>query len=893
MRGRLVILGAAAVLTAAARFFGGAFRGGARPTADDAAAAPNTLAAAAATSPAGGLGGDTPVGGTTGQQVQQLQTELRTNPRRRPLVRTARPRVPAARPRDRRSGLLHQGRRRPAPRSGAGPERPDRDRRAGLARTLAAPLPRGPGSRPEGARASSPTTARNYGVIGDALARARPLPRGVPRLRHDGERSSRASPRTRASHTRGSCSATPPAPSRRCSSRSTRPPARREPTAWTHVQLGKLYWSTGRLDRAGARVPRRAGGVPRLRLRARRAGPGRGGARARRRAIALEHAGRDRDPAAAVRRALGDLYRADGEPRRAQQQYALIGVIERLLVANGVKTDLETALFDVDHGIRLRAVARARAAGPAPSGPVDRRRRRARLGARAQRPLRRGAAVLAARAAPRDARRAQALPPRDDRALPRPPPRAHASTSAARSRSTRTSRSSGRPSPGRRCDEAPRRPRRPRAPSLAAPAAALAHPLGNFTVNRFSRVEVSGHRLYVLYVLDMAEIPTFQAGDSDRRSRAYARRIARGAHLTVDGRPARARPGCGTRSRIPPGAGGLRTTRLEVVLARAAARRPGADRLPRRELRRPDRLEGDRRRRATRTSAQRTSSAPTRRTCSRARSTSLRVTARLAPADGPDVAAGALDAARPCRRPTASPTPASPRSSAARHLSALVILASLAASRSSGARRTRSARVTARRSSTAYLVGQRGTPRHAALLGLIVTITHTIGVFALGLVTLALSQFIVPDDLYPWLNLVSGLLVVAIGASVLLRARWRHRARACHTATTTITTTRPRARPRRPRARASARCSRSASPAGSSPAPRRSSSCWPRSRCTASPSAAPDPRLQRRARAHDHRHRARRRAREARVRARRASRAGSCGCSPPPAPSSSSRPASP
>src|SRR6185436_18992195 len=75
---------------------------------------------------------------------------------------------------------------------------------------------------------------------------------------------------------------------------------------------------------------------------------------------------------------------------------------------------------------------------------------------------------------------------------------------------------------------------------------------------------------------------------------------------------------------------------------------------------------------------------------------------------------------------------------------------------------------------TAYLVGQRGTPRHALLLGLIVTVTHTIGVFALGFVTLLLSRFIVPEQLYPWLNLVSGLLVVAIGASVL-RARWRHR----------------------------------------------------------------------------------------------------------------------
>jgi ABC-type nickel/cobalt efflux system permease component RcnA len=75
---------------------------------------------------------------------------------------------------------------------------------------------------------------------------------------------------------------------------------------------------------------------------------------------------------------------------------------------------------------------------------------------------------------------------------------------------------------------------------------------------------------------------------------------------------------------------------------------------------------------------------------------------------------------------------------------------------------------------TAYLVGQRGTPRHAALLGLIVTATHTVGVFALGAVTLGLSRFIVPEQLYPWLNFVSGVLVVLIGASVL-RSRWRQR----------------------------------------------------------------------------------------------------------------------
>jgi nickel/cobalt transporter (NicO) family protein len=73
-------------------------------------------------------------------------------------------------------------------------------------------------------------------------------------------------------------------------------------------------------------------------------------------------------------------------------------------------------------------------------------------------------------------------------------------------------------------------------------------------------------------------------------------------------------------------------------------------------------------------------------------------------------------------------------------------------------------------------VGTRGTARHAVALGATVTVTHTIGVFALGLVTLGLSQYVLPEDLYPWLTLASGLLVVAVGGGVL-RSRLR-RARA-------------------------------------------------------------------------------------------------------------------
>jgi ABC-type nickel/cobalt efflux system permease component RcnA len=68
-----------------------------------------------------------------------------------------------------------------------------------------------------------------------------------------------------------------------------------------------------------------------------------------------------------------------------------------------------------------------------------------------------------------------------------------------------------------------------------------------------------------------------------------------------------------------------------------------------------------------------------------------------------------------------------------------------------------------------YLVGTRGRPRHAFALGATVTVTHTAGVFGLGLVTLGLSTVIVPEQLYPWLTLVSGVLVVGVGTGVLVR----------------------------------------------------------------------------------------------------------------------------
>jgi tetratricopeptide (TPR) repeat protein len=136
-----------------------------------------------------------------------------------------------------------------------------------------------------------------------------------------------------------------------------------EPTAWTHVQLGKLYFNHGRYGAAEREyeialraLPGYAYGLDALAqvesARGRLA-----------RAIAREREAVEAIPLPQYVAALGDLYAAAGRPAAARRQYALIGAIDRLLRANGVRTDLEIALFDVDHGFGLaRALGRARAA---------------------------------------------------------------------------------------------------------------------------------------------------------------------------------------------------------------------------------------------------------------------------------------------------------------------------------------------------------------------------------------------------------------------------------------------------------------------------------------------------------------------------------------------------
>jgi nickel/cobalt transporter (NicO) family protein len=70
----------------------------------------------------------------------------------------------------------------------------------------------------------------------------------------------------------------------------------------------------------------------------------------------------------------------------------------------------------------------------------------------------------------------------------------------------------------------------------------------------------------------------------------------------------------------------------------------------------------------------------------------------------------------------------------------------------------------------AYIVGTRGTFLHAVTLALSVTVSHTTGVLALGVVTLLASDLILPERLYPWLTLISALIVLLLGAALLARA---------------------------------------------------------------------------------------------------------------------------
>jgi tetratricopeptide (TPR) repeat protein len=127
-----------------------------------------------------------------------------------------------------------------------------------------------------------------------------------------------------------------------------------EPAAWTRVQLGKLLFSLGRVEQATLQFRAALAAFPGY-VHALDALALAEAARGRiARAITLERQAVERNPLPQFVGTLGDLYRLSGRATEADEQYALVAAIERLLVANGVRTELETAQFNLDHGVRLR-----------------------------------------------------------------------------------------------------------------------------------------------------------------------------------------------------------------------------------------------------------------------------------------------------------------------------------------------------------------------------------------------------------------------------------------------------------------------------------------------------------------------------------------------------------
>ncbi len=359
------------------------------------------------------------------------------------------------------------------------------------------------------------------------------------------------------------------------------------------------------------------------------------------------------------------------------------------------------------------------------------------------------------------------------------------------------------------------------AAALLTPHWMHAHPMGNFSINHYARITIEPDAVEVRYLIDMAEIPTFQemqqAGigpKADPAVTAYLAREAellkRGLIIQANGRPISLRS-VSRNVIFPPGAGGLSTMKLGLVYRGRFDDSHAAGRVALRfeDHNFPDRAgwkeiivsaapgitltsssvpEKGRSAELTNyptdllnsppqdlnaqvsffysSSAQRVA-----RTSANANSQS-----KQSIASAPQPAAPATieaQAPRSLSTPLGANRQGTPRSAftelVSRNdwgfwflLTAALIAAGLGAFHAlePGHGKTMVA---------AYLVGSQGTAWHACILGLIVTASHTAGVYLLGLITLYASRYIVPEHLYPWLGVFSGLTIAGLGIYLLVQ----------------------------------------------------------------------------------------------------------------------------
>jgi nickel/cobalt transporter (NicO) family protein len=372
---------------------------------------------------------------------------------------------------------------------------------------------------------------------------------------------------------------------------------------------------------------------------------------------------------------------------------------------------------------------------------------------------------------------------------------------------------------------------------------AFAHPMGNFSVNHYGKIEIGARFGEILYVLDMAEIPTYQEmrqsglalEPNDPNDLRYldrqATRLQEGLTLEIDGQPV-SLVNISRRLTFSEGAGGLPTMKLALMFRGQLVLPAGAHRLSYADTNFPGRagwkeivvisdgpaiLEStaptaDRSNQLSNYSTDLLNSPPQQ--LSAVATFQTFATRHDGPETNPPSTARtkssgtqtALDTQHSLRRTppstamtkvssrsktdfapsevrrsvaTRSSSPAVPSHNTPRSrfteliltegklsfwilLSAALIAAGLGALHAlePGHGKTIVA---------AYLVGSRGTARHAVLLGMVVTAAHTAGVYLLGVVTLYASRYIVPEQLYPWLGAISGLSVTGLGIFIFLR----------------------------------------------------------------------------------------------------------------------------
>jgi nickel/cobalt exporter len=323
------------------------------------------------------------------------------------------------------------------------------------------------------------------------------------------------------------------------------------------------------------------------------------------------------------------------------------------------------------------------------------------------------------------------------------------------------------------------------------PGPAGAHPLGNFSISHYAGIELQADSVQVRYVIDMAEIPTFQeiqehglVAEPGHPSVApwlarMADSLGRGLRLDVGGRRLALAPAA-TEMLFPPGAGGLPTLKLGVVYRAPLDATAGGPL----ELRYADENFADRagwKEIVVRAGAGVTLVSST------APATDRSGQLSDYPVDLLNSPPQDVEARVTFTRTSVAAAPVTPAPPVGlqpnRQASSASTFAGLVTRREQGAGLVAMTLMVAvvlgafhalepghgKTVVAAYLVGSRGTAWHALILGLVVTASHTAGVYLLGGVTFYASQYVVPERLYPWLSLVSGLTIAGVGAVMFLR----------------------------------------------------------------------------------------------------------------------------